>query len=78
MKAPVSKTGIPLWGIAGSNPALSASKSTMGELSRKSATAVDPTAIGPAMSADFSLILRNGTETNLIPPPQIAGHTRTL
>ena len=24
LKAPVSKTGIPLWGIAGSNPALSA------------------------------------------------------
>ena len=24
LKAPVSKTGIPFWGIAGSNPALSA------------------------------------------------------
>ena len=26
LKAPVSKTGIPFWGIAGSNPALSAIK----------------------------------------------------
>ena len=66
MKAPVSKTGIPLWGIAGSNPALSAICSKSGELSREQLTVKVSTAECPARRADFRLIRWSGAESNLI------------
>ena len=68
MKAPVSKTGIPFQGIAGSNPALSAIFSKLRVLSRKSALPVSPTANCPAQRADLRVFRRNRTESNLVPP----------
>ena len=69
LKAPVSKTGIPLWGIAGSNPALSAIQMNSVSPSRQQPTITGRTAEYPARRSGFPLVRRNRTESNLIPSP---------